>query len=396
MRLFKNHLKKLANSLVIFILILCVIVSPGWLNTSVLADDSLSDLRKQQEELEAEKEETDTRLALLKDDITQKREYSEEINQQIETVQQEVENLGKQIDLLNQKIADAENAISDKQASINKNLELLKERIKALYLAGDASSLDIILSSQNFMDYYEKSKILKAVSEHDSQLIALLTEQMDDIQEELESINADKEDLSEKKKIQDSRYAELGELYEEAQRLLMDAVDEEATILANSEILGARLEENEAAIKELEEELRKQYGASGSNLGGSGFTGTGSFLWPMPGYTYITCYFGEGGHRGIDVAGGDIYGKAIVAADSGFVEYAGWNDSYGYCVFINHGNGYETRYAHMSSLGTSTGASVGQGETIGFVGSTGNSTGPHLHYEVIYNGGLTNPFNYYG
>ena len=78
----------------------------------------------------------------------------------------------------------------------------------------------------------------------------------------------------------------------------------------------------------------------------------------MPGYTYITCYYGDGGHRGIDIAGGGIYGKPIVAADGGKVIYSDWMDSYGYCVFIDHGNGYSTRYAHASALACSVGDTV--------------------------------------
>ena len=98
--------------------------------------------------------------------------------------------------------------------------------------------------------------------------------------------------------------------------------------------------------------------AASTNSGGSydsgvGYIGTGSFVWPMPGYTYITCYYGDGGHRGIDIAGGGIYGKPIVAADGGKVIYSAWMDSYGYCVFIDHGNGYSTRYAHASALACS-------------------------------------------
>lgn len=82
--------------------------------------------------------------------------------------------------------------------------------------------------------------------------------------------------------------------------------------------------------------------AASTNSGGSydsgvGYIGTGSFVWPMPDYTYITCYYGDGGHRGIDIAGGGIYGKPIVAADGGKVIYSDWMDSYGYCVFIDHG-----------------------------------------------------------
>ena len=105
-------------------------------------------------------------------------------------------------------------------------------------------------------------------------------------------------------------------------------------------------------------ELRRSYDS------GVGYIGTGSFVWPMPGYTYITCYYGDGGHRGIDIAGGGIYGKPIVAADGGKVIYSDWMDSYGYCVFIDHGNGYSTRYAHASALACSVGDTVSPGQTI--------------------------------
>lgn len=88
-------------------------------------------------------------------------------------------------------------------------------------------------------------------------------------------------------------------------------------------------------------------------------------------------------------------GKPIVAADGGKVIYSAWMDSYGYCVFIDHGNGYSTRYAHASALACSVGDTVSPGQTIAYVGSTGNSTGPHLHFEVIYYGSTTNPFNYF-
>ena len=295
---------------------------------------------------------------------------------------------------LDKKIAASEDKIAEKQESIDRNIDLLKERIKALYVTGDASTVAIILNSRNLMDFTEKIQILKSVTRHDQELIQQLSSQLEEIEEELSEIREDKEELSRKKKELDAKGAELTKLYEEAQHAVEDAENQEISAQADSELLGSQMAENEAAIAELEEQLRQQNSSTG-NIGGSGYVGTGSFIWPMPGYTYLTCYFGEGGHRGIDIAGGDIYGKSIVAADGGTVLYAGWNDSYGYCVFIDHGNGYETRYAHMSALGTETGAAVEQGQIIGYVGSTGNSTGPHLHFEVISGGSLTNPMGYF-
>ena len=125
---------------------------------------------------------------------------------------------------------------------------------------------------------------------------------------------------------------------------------------------------------------------------GSG-TVNGSFIWPTSG-GYISCYYGSGGHRGIDIA--NSYGKPIYAAMSGTVVVSGWYYSYGKCVVIDHGNGVRTLYGHCSSLNVSVGQSVSQGQVIAQIGSTGYSTGNHLHFEVQINGGTRNPLNYIG
>lgn len=134
--------------------------------------------------------------------------------------------------------------------------------------------------------------------------------------------------------------------------------------------------------------------AASGNAGGMAEAEADELVWPMPGYTCITCFYG-GGHRGVDIAGGGIYGEPIVAAGRGTVTYSGWMDSYGNCVFIDHGDGITTRYAHASAVACSAGDTVRQGETIAYVGSTGYSTGPHLHFEVLDDGSTTDPFNYF-
>lgn len=121
---------------------------------------------------------------------------------------------------------------------------------------------------------------------------------------------------------------------------------------------------------------------------GGAAVGSGRLDWPVNGQ--ITQYFGR--HTGIDIAGSS--GAAIRAADSGLVTFAGWQGGYGKFVIINHGNGMVTRYAHCSSLNVSAGQSVSRGQTIGARGSTGNSTGPHLHFEVLVNGSFVNPLSY--
>jgi murein DD-endopeptidase MepM/ murein hydrolase activator NlpD len=124
-----------------------------------------------------------------------------------------------------------------------------------------------------------------------------------------------------------------------------------------------------------------------------GALGTGSFIWPtvsrqISGYTYNPPI-----HPAIDIGG--AVGNAIFAADSGVVVYAGWSEyGFGYLVVIDHGNGWQSAYAHLSSVAVSCGQSVARGTTIGGLGSTGRSSGPHLHFELVYNGSKVNPFNF--
>lgn len=138
--------------------------------------------------------------------------------------------------------------------------------------------------------------------------------------------------------------------------------------------------------------------SSSVSKSGSGSSASGSFCWPVP-YTHsVSSYFewrwGRM-HNGIDIASGGISGQPIVASDGGAVIQAGdKGDGYGNYVIIDHGNGYQTLYGHCSSLAVSYGQHVSQGETIGYVGSTGNSTGPHLHFEIIYNSNKLNPLQF--
>lgn len=386
------------RSLTAFSLAVLLFLYSGVFAAPAAHAESISDLKAQLETLEAQEEANNARLEALRDDVNQKRAYRDEIQAKIDTVQQQLDLLVKQIAALDDQIEQGEKDIAETQDSIEGNFDLLKERLRAMYMTGEASSLSIILKSSSLMDYSKKSEMLQAITEHDTELLDTLEEQLKSIEEKVEQINADKEELSESKKSLDRKSLELSDLYEQNQALLEEAEQNEAEAQAEAERIEQEKAEADAAIDKWYEEYYAALEAAGNNAGGgggAGYVGTGSFVWPMPGYTYITCYYGDGGHRGIDIAGGGIYGKPIVAADSGTVIYSAWMDSYGYCVFIDHGNGYSTRYAHASALACSVGDTVSPGQTIAYVGSTGNSTGPHLHFEVIYYGSTTNPFNYF-
>ena len=171
----------------------------------------------------------------------------------------------------------------------------------------------------------------------------------------------------------------------------MEAAEREAS--AAFDALAAELEAQRQAA------LQQQQGSSG---GGSTIVGTGQFAWPTPSTSLITSYYGSRlhpvygttkFHSGIDIGAAD--GAAIIAADGGTVVSAGWSGGYGNCIMIDHGNGYTTLYAHLSGYAVSSGQAVSRGDTIGYVGSTGVSTGPHLHYEVRQGGSTLDPMAFY-
>ena len=156
-------------------------------------------------------------------------------------------------------------------------------------------------------------------------------------------------------------------------------------------------------VAELEEARRKAMAAQASQAAQSAAaTGTASFMWPVASYVYISSRFGlrvhpitgqQKSHTGLDIASNQ--GTTVYASDGGTVTMAGWNGGYGNCIMIDHGNGYVTLYGHLNYIGVSVGQSVSQGSVIGQVGSTGASTGPHLHFEVLKNGTRIDPEQFF-
>lgn len=184
--------------------------------------------------------------------------------------------------------------------------------------------------------------------------------------------------------------------YAEAAAALSETERRAQDMKARGERLAAEKEEVLAAIdawnKAYDETLAAaRFNAEGTEEAQAASAAVTAFTWPIPGYTLITCDYGEDDHRGVDIAGNAIFGEPIVAAKRGTVSFSGWHDSYGYCVFLEHGNGLQTRYAHASRLDCVLGDTVEAGQVIAYIGSTGNSTGPHLHFEILQDGQLQNP-----
>ena len=369
---------------------------------------SLTELQQEQAKLEQEQEENDAKLASLKADQSKQQEYKDALDAQMQNLQSQIDGLNTQINSLDASIEEKNTAIAEKQKNIDEDVETLKERLCAIYMMGDASTLEILLQSESVIDMAQKVELLNIITEHDTKLIAQLTADMESIADEKAEIESEKEQVAAARTELESKGSELASVQAEAERVLEELNQSVASVQAESDRIA---EEKAQASAEIDQWWKDYYaqlaaqnnsssgssgGSSSGSIGSGGYVSTGNFTWPVPGFTNISCGYSSG-HKAIDISGGGrtIYGTPIVAADSGKVVTATYHYSYGNYVMIDHGGGYSTLYAHASSLAVSAGQTVTKGQTIAYVGSTGNSTGPHLHFEVRVNGVRQNPFNWF-
>jgi murein DD-endopeptidase MepM/ murein hydrolase activator NlpD len=348
---------------------------------------TISEIQAEQNQLEAEKAQLDEQMSALQGDIDKQQEYLDTIIAQQQNLQSQIDGLNLQIDEYDAQILEIENSIADTQAEIEENTEVLKERLKAIYMMGEASTLEILLNCDSLLDFSEKTEFLQAVSEHDLELISNLKEDVDAVADDISTIETYKQTVSNNKNELDQKSKELSDLYEEGYKVMEELGMSQEELAAESYDIETQMEANADEISELQAPPISSDDSSIESSGG-GYIGTGNFIWPCPGYTYLTSYWGDGrNHQGIDISEYGIYGADVVAADSGTVTWAvhsGWGGGYGLSVWIDHGNGYSTRYGHFSQTLVNVGDYVQQGQVIGRVGSTGDSSGPHLHFEIRY------------
>lgn len=287
------------------------------------------------------------------------------------------------------KIRQNEAALKAKEADYNKTRKVYEKRLRDIYENGQVNYLDVLLGSTDFRDFASRMYLLQRVIRRDFNLIDKLESQkealehqktvLDDNKRELDAIHAE---ATAEQKIIAQKTVERQALYEQA-------LAEKAKLDAEYEELQRNSQEITAMIQRMEEEGRLAPQAGG----------TGQFMWPVNGE--ITSPFGwrvhpiwgtQIFHAGLDI--GADYGEPVHAADSGTVVYAGWMGGYGNAVMIDHGGGLVTLYGHNSSITVGEGQQVSKGETIALAGSTGNSTGPHCHFEVRVHGEVTSPLQY--
>ena len=310
---------------------------------------------------------------------------------QIQLTQQEIE-------LYDGMIADKSIEVEEAKALEVRQLDKYRSRVRAMEENGNASYIEYLLNASTLADFLTAVDDIGEIMQSDRALEDAYIEARENTEAVVAEYEEYKADIVEKQDELRDEQAELQAELDEATKLITD-------ITANLAENAAVLEQFEAAEREAETNVANMVIAlekKRQEEAAAAVVGTGAFIWPVPSCTYLTSRFGlrvhpiygtTKSHTGVDI--GAESGATIVAADGGTVVLAGVNSGYGNCVMIDHGNGYKTLYGHMSSIAVTNGQTVSQGDTIGYVGSTGVSTGPHCHYEVWKDGARIDPEQFY-
>ena len=361
------------------VLSLCLAI-PAW------ATGSLDDAKKKKSSLEEEKKKTEAAIKSLEGLKSDAAAYVKKLDANLEAISDELSRLGKDIEVKEGQIETTKAELEDAKQVEKDQYESMKLRIKYMYEKGDSSYVDLLMESGSLSELLNKAEYIGKISAYDRQKL----DEYVATKEQIEAKHASVEQLlsakqSELKKYESQISAAEGQLSEY-----------EKDIKAQEDSIKAI----EAEMRRKEEEARKKAEAAGKTYKTKNL-GDISFTWPCPSSGRITSGFGgrssptEGAssnHKGIDI--GASTGSGIVAAADGEVVVSTYSYSAGNYVMINHGGGVYTVYMHASKLLASVGDQVKKGQTIAKVGSTGYSTGPHLHFGIRVNGTYVNPSQY--
>ncbi|MBQ8337577.1 MAG: peptidoglycan DD-metalloendopeptidase family protein [Oscillospiraceae bacterium] len=385
-------IKKLTSGFLALVVVFSAVNFGG--DVKIRAASSVTDLESKYSELEKKLEKLKKEMSKTQSEKKETLLYKNQLDTEISIVEQQIENLNRQTTELNAQIKANEALLEKKESEISESDELFKSRLRAMYVSSDTSIWEVIFGSKSYSDFLMNTEYMKRLAESDQELMSKLNQDKKIIIAAKENIENSKIKLDANKQTLSIKKGSLNTKYQESQKLLNTLTKEENSLKSEQIKINEEMEE-------IDEEIRQML----ANNGSSGSFVGGEFLWPVPNYSTITSKFGwrtlygkKNWHTGIDISGANVYGKNIVAANSGKVIKAVTSyvpkKGYGKYVIIDHGGGYTTLYGHCSSLLVKVGQTVKRGDPIALVGSTGNSTGPHLHFGIYVNGKEVDPLPY--
>ncbi len=396
----KNSLRILSVVLALTVLFTTIIIQSSALSASQIRNN-ISDLEARSKELEKD-------IKKLQGEINAQQELKRAIEKKIAVVQEQINICNNEIYKINSTIAANNAEIKKMNGEIEADKMAFKKRLRAIYMSNTGSKVQILLGADDFSEFLQLSQLTASVSARDKLLIEKLVENIKVLQAKQKENEKLLQEQVEIKNIVSQKQRELQSENNAIQSVINDIDSDQSKLeSANKDI--------EKQIKDYQRTLNSMTTTNGTSFVYDG----GDFLWPVPGHYNISAGFQSndsvhrGHHNGIDIAGGGISGKPIIAISDGIVTKSnnscshnykkngscGCGGGYGNYVTINHGTKdgktYVVTYGHMSSTAVSKGATVKKGQVIGYVGTTGWSTGYHLHFGISVNGVWRNPMNYY-
>lgn len=352
----------------------------------------LEELSQKSQQLADARKKIEANINNAKNQKQQQQTIKDSLNEKINNTVSQIGVLQERISLLEDEIEETEERIKALQQTIDENYHLFLQRVRASYMSGDVKPMSVVLGADSYYDSLVAVKTAESIAQHDNDLIESLQSDKAEIEEALAELDANKKDLEESQKSLEAKKEEFDEELQVTNAKIQNISQLEKEFLSD-------LEANKKKSAEMQAEMNAIFAKIGSN---GEYVG-GEMLWPVPGYSTISSYYGyrwnnTDFHTGIDITGSGVNGATIVAANSGTIAVANTTyvagKGYGKYVMIDHGGGMVTLYGHCSELLVSEGQTVAKGTPIAKVGSTGWSTGPHLHFEIRKNNQHTNPLPY--
>ena len=344
-------------------------------------------IRKEYNDLQQQINDKRQEMNNLKNELDKIKGQKASTQQQKNLLDQRNSALTEEITLLEQQIDITTRSIAANEALEEQQTELFHKQVRMEEEQGTLSYWSVLFKATSFSDLISRIDFINEIARYNKKVISDLQEIRQELADDKAALEQQSEELNASKQ-------ELEGQISESMKLLAEYIKTEEGKQAEYDAIKA---EEEAL-----DDLMAAAEAKARELGLNDIAGTvGGYIWPCNGIRWITSMFGgrqsPGGigstnHKGVDI--GTPMGTPVLAAKSGTVTSAGWNGGYGKCIVINHGNGNSTLYGHLSSINVSVNDKITQGQVIGYSGSTGNSTGPHLHFGIIENNSWVDPLNY--
>ena len=411
MKKYKNSTRILA---LLFAVMLVLGLMPGQAQaaSSSQIKEQLEELKEQKKELQEQIAEVQSQYEANENEILDMVNQKNVIDQEIALLHAEVENINSQISMYSLLIADKQDELDDATERLEALSEKNRERIRAMEEEGSLSYWQIIFQANSFFDLLDRVNMIQEIEAADKRRLAEMSAVAQEIAQTQADLETEKSSLEEVKLELDQTQLQLEEKRAEADAILTDLVakgEEYLILLEESEAREDALLQEIANMEDEYEEAKYQEWLATSvptytDTPSVNVPSSSGWLTPLPSGSYrVSSTFGMRlhpvlgyyrMHNGVDL--GCAQGTPIYASRSGKVTVATYSSSAGYYVSISHGDGWTSVYMHMTNYIVSAGQYVNQGQVIGYVGSTGYSTGPHLHFGIAYNGTYVNPLNYVG